>query len=146
MSYGKMNLCGCQSWRRFVVRTGCQITFSSKANKWKCVTPGKKVKHDMASAFIQLSQFLGASNPECTFRFLGCFYTRYDTQRETTFQLIQSQDPSSLIQSAHSLRFAPNDSAWRRCLLGYPWSRPEIGLRGLGSLEFTQQNSAATMS
>ena len=104
----------------------------------RCDARKKTVKHDTASAFIQLSQFLGASNLECTFRFLGCFHTRYDAQRETTFQLIQSQDPSSLIQSAHSLRIAPNDPTWRRCLLGYPWSRPQIGLRALSSRDFLQ--------
>lgn len=36
-----------------------------------------------------------------TFTILGCLQTRYDN-RETTFQLTQSQDPSSVIQSVFS--------------------------------------------
>ena len=67
---------------------------------------------------------------------LGCFSCfshdvtyNWSTQREATFQLIQSQNPSSLIpvgvrSAPRSLRFVPSDSAWQRCLLGYLRSRP----------------------
>ena len=125
MSYGTMNLCGCLHGDDLWSVLGAKSHFLQRQTSGNAWRQGKKSK--TSYGFCIHPTF--ASNLECTFRFLGCFHTRYDAQRETTFQLIQSQDPSSLIQSAHSLRFAPNDSTWRRCLLGYPWSRPQIGLR-----------------
>ena len=55
----------------------------------------------------------------------------------------KQSDPVNVRFSTHSLRFVPNDSLWRKCLLGYPWSRPEIGLRGLSSRDFMQQNQCS---
>ena len=121
-----LSICRCQ-----------RTTFSSKAKKGDMCDAGKNfVNHDTASAFITCINLSG-SKASPTLTILVCFKSRIDFYNPwmLSHKIMHSKrnnipsdpvprskqcDPVSVWSALHSLRFAPNDSTWQRCLLGYP--------------------------